>query len=415
MRILLINDYGAATGGAEIAVLALRDGLRARGHEVRLFASSAGSRGAQPMANVYGFGTTSPFRTLLQTANPVAAASLAREIAAFRPDVAHVNLFLTQLSPLILPVLRGTPSVFHAHWLRAVCPTGTKMLPSAATCTSPVGGACLSNGCLPLRDWAPLMVQHRLWRRWSGVFGRIVANSEMVRGELLTAGLGPVEVLEYGLPQTPARPALSGPPSVIFAGRLVREKGVDTLLHAFAQVHAALPSARLTVAGDGPERVALTALAAELGVAEQVSFTGHISREALERLAAEAWVQVVPSRWREPFGLVAAEAMMRGTAVVASDAGGLREFIDQGETGLLVPGDAPAAWASALLTLLGDRRRAEALGSHGREAAQVRFDFPRYLDRILAVYEAARVDHHAATGEDSVRRVALRQAAGTPL
>ena len=415
MRILLINDYGTATGGAEIAVLALRDGLRARGHEVRLFASSARPGDAQPLADAYGFGTTSPLRTLLQTANPAAAASLAREIAAFRPDIVHVNLFLTQLSPLILPVLRGTPSIFHAHWSRAVCPTGTKMLPSGAPCTSPAGGACLSHGCLPLRDWAPLMVQHQLWRRWSGVFTRIIANSDMVRAELLAAGLGPVEVIDYGLPQIAARPALAGPPSVIFAGRLVREKGVDTLLRAFAQVHAVLPRARLTVAGDGPERAALMALAVDLDVAEQVSFVGHISRSQLEQLAADVWVQAVPSRWREPFGLVAAEAMMRGCAVVASNAGGLREFIDHGQTGLLVDGHAPDAWAAALLTLLTDRQRAEALGSQGRDAARIRFDFPRYLDRIATTYDAVRAEHHARAAERSSRKIGLREAARTSL
>jgi glycosyltransferase involved in cell wall biosynthesis len=415
MRILLVNDYGTATGGAEIAVLALREGLRARGHQVRLFASSARPGGAQPSADAYGFGTMSPLRTLLQTANPAAAAGLAREIAAFRPDVVHVNLFLTQLSPLILPVLRGTPSVFHAHWSRAVCPTGTKMLPNGAPCASPVGRACLGNGCLPLRDWLPLMAQHGLWRRWSGVFGRIIANSNMVRSELLAAGLGPVELVEYGLPQAAARPALAGPPSVIFAGRLVREKGVDTLLRAFALVCATLPQAQLTVAGDGAERGALTALATDLGVAEQVTFVGHVSRDEVERLAADAWVQAVPSRWREPFGLVAAEAMMRGTAVVASDTGGLREFIDHDQTGLLVPGDAPEPWAAALLTLLGDRQRADVLGSQGRDAAQIRFDFPRYLDRIVGIYEAARAEHHATAAKAPSGKIALRQAAGPGL
>lgn len=414
MRILLVNDYGTTTGGAEIAVLALRDGLRARGHQVRLFASSARPGGAQPRADAYAFGTTSAFRTLLQTANPAAATGLAREIAAFRPDVVHVNLFLTQLSPLILPVLRGTPSVFHAHWSRAVCPTGTKMLPSGAPCASPVGRACLGNGCLPLRDWLPLMAQHGLWRRWSGVFGRIIANSEMVRSELLAGGLGPVEVIEYGLQQTPDRPALAGPPSVIFAGRLVREKGVDILLRAFALVCATLPQARLTIAGDGAERPTLTALAKDLGVAQQVGFVGHVSRDEVERLAADAWVQAVPSRWREPFGLVAAEAMMRGAAVVASDGGGLREFIDHDQTGVLVPDDAPETWASALLTLLSDRQRAETLGSQGRDAARVRFDFQRYLDRILGTYEAARAEHRVTADEERSGKVALRHVAGTP-
>ena len=130
MRILLVGDYGTPEGGAEIATIQLRDGLRRLGHDARLFASSAQTSMSPSVADEHCFGTTSSFRTLVQTANPSAAHSLRRVLRAYQPDVVHVGVFLTQLSPLILPLLRGRTSVYHAHWLRAICPTGMKVLPS---------------------------------------------------------------------------------------------------------------------------------------------------------------------------------------------------------------------------------------------------------------------------------------------
>ncbi len=128
-----------------------------------------------------------------------------------------------------------------------------------------------------------------------------------------------------------------------YAGRLVSKKGVDVLISAMAIVLGNIPGARLLIAGDGPERRRLESQANDLGISGSVQFTGHLDATGTENALAAAWVQAVPSVWEEPFGLVAAESMMRGTAVVASRAGGLTEQVVEGETGYLVPpGDAGA-------------------------------------------------------------------------
>jgi glycogen synthase len=120
MRILLVNDHGTRVGGAEVIVFSLRDALRARGHEVRVFSSSAREHGDPIEADATGFGTTSRWRTLVQSVNPRAARSFRDEIARFRPDVVHVHLYQTQLSPLILGELGGgldgVPAVCYAQW-----------------------------------------------------------------------------------------------------------------------------------------------------------------------------------------------------------------------------------------------------------------------------------------------------------
>jgi len=386
VKILLVTDYAHPVGGAELKFLRLRDGLRQRGHDARVFSTTAVNEPGASFADYTCHGTTAPYRTLLQSANPFAARQLRRVLSSFQPDVVHVGVFLTQLSPLILPALRTVPSLYHAAWYRPVCPTATKTLPNGATCTDHWGGACYRQGCLPLRDWVPLMIQMNLWHRWRGVFRRIIANSRAIADLLRAHGFGPVEIVWNGLPVVPARPPLADPPTAAFVGRLVPQKGCDVLLRAFALVIRDLPHALLLIVGDGPQRGELEHLAAELRLPAR--FTGHVATEQMEPLLAGAWVQVVPSRYAEGFGNVAVEAAMRGTAVIASDAGGLRDVIEPNQTGLLVaPGD-PAALASALTALLRHRDRAEQLGAAARQRALRHFIADRMVEDFLGHYRA---------------------------
>lgn len=369
-------------------VLNLRDEFRARGHDARLFASNAGESRNDSLADYTCRGTTSRFRTLLQSANPSAAMKFRRVLDVFQPDIVHVKMFLTQLSPLILPMLKNVRSVYHVVWYRPICPLGTKLLPDGSLCESPPGLVCYRGGCLPLRDWFPLMFQMKLWRRWRGVFDLIVANSESVRLRLIAEGIEPVEVIPNGVQSREARSAMSPNPSVAFAGRLVREKGVGVLLRAFAKVVQNIPTARLVICGDGPERISIERLTAELNLTASVSILGFRPNEEIERIFREAWVVAVPSIWEEPFGHVAIEAMMNGVAVVASNSGGLGEVVREGQTGFLVqPGDSDAL-AAALLTLLGDSSLALRLGAAAHELALAEFSRARMVDRFLQSYQS---------------------------
>jgi glycosyltransferase involved in cell wall biosynthesis len=249
MKILLINDYATIEGGAKLFTLTLRDELRRRGHEVRLFTSRA--RSIDGLADYQCFGTVSRFYVLSQTVNPSAHWQLRRILAGFRPDVVHVTMFLTQLSPLILPLLEDVPSLYHVNILKAICPMGTKLLPDQSVCQSPAGTICYRSGCLPLRAWLPLMLQMRLWRRWRHAFTAIVADSEAIRRQLMSEGIEVTDVVLNGVPVQPPRPSLTGPPTVGFAGSLVPRKGVDVLLRAFAVMNAQTATEPVTWRGSG--------------------------------------------------------------------------------------------------------------------------------------------------------------------
>lgn len=385
MKILLISDYSVPRGGNEIVTLALREGLRARGHDIRLFASRAHTNGGGPPADYHCFGTASPLRAALWCGNPSAFFSLRRALAEFRPDVVHVRLFLSQLSPLILPLLRHVPSIYHDGWYRTNCPIGTRVLPDGRECRESAGSVCFQNGCVPPAAWPLLMMQLRLWRHWRGVFDVVVANSRSVARWLEASGLTPVEVIYNGLAARPPRPPLAEPPTIAYAGRLAHEKGVDILLAAFKLLIQELPRTQLIIAGEGPEHRRLRLIAKQIHA--NIVFLGHQPREAIERRFGPAWVQVVPSRGAEAFGNTAAEAMMRGTAVVASANGGFTEYVQHRRTGLLVPPGDPQALSKALFQVVSDRKYAEFLGEAGRRVALDIFNLDRFLDRFVAIYD----------------------------
>ena len=224
---------------------------------------------------------------------------------------------------------------------------------------------------------------------------RIIAISDAVR-EFVCAveGIPPrkVERIYYGLDAAPApqnvvdlRTELgwAGAPLIGFVGRLTGQKGVDVLLNAFAIVHRALPTARLLLIGDGPQRAALAALAGGLQISAAVHFAGW--REDARAQMAALNVLAIASRW-EGFGLVTLEAMQAGVAVVASRVSALPEIVLDGETGLLVPAANAAKLAAALLALLQDPQRAMQLGENGRLRAAQLFTVKQMAVQHAALY-----------------------------
>lgn len=398
MRILLINDYGYPSGGAENIVLNLRHELQKRGHEVGIFTSSAMLAKAQHAVDYRCLGTVGPMRTLLQCANFSARSSLRRTVAGFRPNIVHVNLYLTQLSPFILPVLRDVPTVYYAQWYRAICPLGTRRLPDMRTCNELAGRACLKNGCLPLHDWLPLQGQRFLDARWRGAFDRVAAISQAVADKLSAFGgrdFQNIEVIHAGSPDATCRTELSETPVFLFAGRLVPEKGCDVLLRAFAAASKKIPAARLEVIGDGPERGRLQQLAASLGIASRVDFRGALDNGQTQLAMRTAWAVCVPSVWEEPFGVVAVEAQMNGVPVIASRCGGLPEIVTPGSGGTLVaPGDEDSL-AAAMVALGADREDLLARGKSAHTFAMRQFRISKFADRFEKLYSTLVQSPHS--------------------
>jgi glycosyltransferase involved in cell wall biosynthesis len=170
---------------------------------------------------------------------------------------------------------------------------------------------------------------------------------------------------------------------LLFVGRLIDQKGTDHLLHALALMKT--PAASVDIVGDGPNREALKALAQQLGVASRIRWHGQVSQSELAPFYQRAAAVVIPSV-DEGLGLVAVEALLCETPVVAFDSGGLRDVIQHEKTGLLVkPGDR-AALAAALDDLLARDGRGSQLGRAGRLYALSAFAPESAARRYAGIY-----------------------------
>jgi glycosyltransferase involved in cell wall biosynthesis len=214
-----------------------------------------------------------------------------------------------------------------------------------------------------------------------------MANSEAMKRNLIAEGIPATEMIRNFVPDRLPRPPLSSPPTVAFAGQLSLEKGVEVLFSAFAKIADKIPDARLIIAGTGTKQNILKKQIADSGLSNRVSMPGYLTYHEMERQFDSAWVQAVPTRCIEAFGNVAAEAMIRGTAVIASDSGGLPEIVRHGKTGLIVPPGDEDALAQGLLHLLQNRESAEQMGMAGREFALKHLNQNDYIDKIIRLYQ----------------------------
>jgi glycosyltransferase involved in cell wall biosynthesis len=386
VKVLIVNDYGCLSGGAERVALVLRDGLRARGHDARLFASTAMPVTAPNPSDFTCFGTESSARKVLQIVNPMAVRALSKTLAGFRPDVVHVRMFLSQLSPFILPLLREYRSVLHLGSYHTVCPINSRILPDGSECMVIAGHPCHDSGCLSLAGLARTQLQLGAWRRWRTVFSRVIANSEALAVRLARGGLIADRVIRNGTPLVPERASLSSEPTVAYVGRIADRKGVHVLVRAMQQVVGSVPDAKLLIAGGGPDEKRVAALITELGLDGSVRMLGHLSTGRIEQIISPAWITAAPTLVNESFSNSAIESMMRGTAVVATRVGGFAEMIEDGVTGRLVERGNVGQLANAITSCLRDRALCELMGANARRHALAELSADVMVERFLSLY-----------------------------
>jgi glycogen synthase len=175
-------------------------------------------------------------------------------------------------------------------------------------------------------------------------------------------------------------------PTVLFAGRLVHQKGPDLLMEAIPSILRFYPRAKFVFAGDGEMRGAVESRARQLGVAQATRFLGFQGNGALKDLYRACDVVCVPSR-NEPFGIVILEAWSAGKPVISTRNGGPEEFVWHEVNGLKVYA-APESVAWGLGTLFTNFEWARWMGRNGRIAAESAFTWDRIAEQTLAIYES---------------------------
>ena len=196
-----------------------------------------------------------------------------------------------------------------------------------------------------------------------------------------------IDVVPFGIDTARFLPAPRSPvPLAIGTVKtLAPAYGIDVLLRAAARLaDGAAP--QLLVVGGGPERDALQALAASLGIAERTRFVGAVPHAEVPAWLQRLAVYVAPSR-RESFGVAVLEASACGLPVVVSNVGGLPEVVEHGVTGYVVPAADDAALADALRRLCADEALRARMGAAGRARVLERYGWPASLDAMLRCYD----------------------------
>ncbi|HEX4467725.1 MAG TPA: glycosyltransferase family 4 protein [Solirubrobacteraceae bacterium] len=303
-------------------------------------------------------------------------------------DIIHIN----QLDDpeLITHLGRSAPVALSAHGFIA-CTSGVHYFGPGQECQRAHGPGCVARlpRCAHVRNPRGLPPAYAQASRAVQALHRAdaaISYSTAVDRHLEINGVPRRHIVPY-FPTMDARPGERHERRrrVVFAGRIVASKGVGTLLEAARSLDA-----EFVVCGDGRELPAMRRRAGRLGVEERVRFTGWLGPAELAAQFGDASVIVVPSLWPEPFGLVGIEGFAAGRPAVASDTGGIRDWLEHGVSGLVVPAGNGAALAGALEELLGDPVRQHEMGEAGRRSLAGRFTAERHLEMLLGAYAGAR-------------------------
>jgi phosphatidylinositol alpha-1,6-mannosyltransferase len=233
----------------------------------------------------------------------------------------------------------------------------------------------------------------------------LVANSrwtaDLARNVLRSLDLEvPVEAVPLGTTPSHFRPGvdasavrrkfrLNGGPWLLTVARLEWHKGIDTMMKALPAVRAAHPTARYAIAGVGDRLPQLEQLQQQLGLGDAVRFLGTVSDDELPALYNAADLYVGASRRHdllvEGFGISLVEASACGLAVVGGRSGGVPDAVREGETGILVDPDDPAAVAAGVTVLLSDPERRQRLGAAGRRAVETYYNWDRVVRELIEI------------------------------
>ena len=358
MRVLVVaHNYPRFPGdpaGAFVARIA--GGVAAQGHEVRVVAPHSPGTGAEPADS--GVAVTR-FRYAPDRFEQLVYTGAAHRglVAAPWKAVLLPAFWFTFRSAVRRVAAEFAPDVVHAHWW---LPSGRLVsnlgIPYVVTC---------HGTDVRLLDYWPVL--RKVCRQVLKQASAVTAVSRFLANELTDfTGTTDVQVirmpLDVALFSRGTGITKASPARILYVGNLVPEKGVDMLIGAFAVLKQKSIDCRLRIIGDGPSRPALVQQANRLGVGQSVDWLGPVPQTQMPEEYGASLVTVLPSRGKaEGLGLVLAEALLAGSAVVGTPAGGIPEVVLDGETGLIARDCDASHLASQLGRVLTDHQLRERL------------------------------------------------------
>ncbi|AEV30037.1 glycosyltransferase [Sphaerochaeta pleomorpha str. Grapes] len=380
MKILFLNTTGGYFGGVEQNIALATKGLTERGH-ICFFACQKNSAVEQQS-----------FDALFTSTWNLGTVPLDSILAQTKPEVIYVHKFDDIES--VRRVSKNIPIVRMIHDHDLYCPRRHKYYAlSHKICTKKAGIGCYLD--LAFLERGPKGIAFTSIRNKLNDLNEnrklhtLIVGSNYMKGELLRNGFSDGQIALLPPCIAPfAEPPKEFPKenTILFVGQLIRGKGVDTLIKAFALLKNRYPfPVTLEILGTGNDLENLQTLVQEEGLTEVVKFIGWVSHDKLVSFYDNASIVVVPSRWPEPFGMVGVEAMLRQRPVVASKVGGIPDWLEDGKTGFLAPSTEAQAFADKMLILLQDKKLAREFGMAGFRKAETAFSFATYCERLETI------------------------------
>jgi glycosyltransferase involved in cell wall biosynthesis len=388
MRILYVHERFGSLAGAEANAHITATELGRRGHTLGILHGPGTGKGDE------AWQTTFPHRFPL--ADRAGAGVAGRALAEFQPDAVYVHK-MPDLGVIEALLRSGRPLVRMVHDHDIYCMRSYKynyftrtICTRAATfhCVFPCLAAVVRNPGrgFPLK-WVSYGEKQReiaLNRR----FDRMVVVTTYMRDELLKNGFEARRIeIHAPVPRMgdpTLRSSFSDRNLILYAGQIIRGKGVDVLLRALARV---MTSFECVILGDGNHRAACERLRDKLGLAGRVQFRGFVPQEELKQYYRECSVVALSSVWPEPIATIGLEVMRYALPVVAFDAGGIKDWLQDGHNGCLVPWMDVRAYAARLEQLLRDKALARRMGAAGLAFVSAHYDFDTYIGDLAAMFQ----------------------------
>jgi glycosyltransferase involved in cell wall biosynthesis len=308
-----------------------------------------------------------------------------RELVGLFRAADVIHLAGPSLIPMALAWLFRKPVALAHHGFQAVCPNGQLFfVPRSLPCPGHFM-AGRHEKCWECNRSRGMLQSVRLWaatfpRRWLAARATVTVVPTQWLGGILQ--LPRTTVICHGVP-TNGKAGGAPIPAISFLGRLVSSKGVSVLLQAAKDLQRRGLRPAVQIIGDGPERAALEKQAAELGLNGAVKFVGAVSNHELDSVLGRG-ITVVPSLGGEVFGLVVAQSMLAGRAVVASDLGSLAEVV--GDAGVIFPAKDSARLADCLEELTCKPELRAQLGERAQRRAKELFGADRMIREHAALH-----------------------------
>lgn len=328
-----------------------------------------------------------------------------------KEQLGKVNKVLTKEKPDLiyihkcdsLPLMKAfinshIPTLHMIHDHETYCLRGSKTFPvSRKVCTKKAGLCCLfpglaflkrnSNGKLSI---SPVNYsEHKKLTSTDQQCHHFLVPTHYMKDTLSIQGYDPSKISVLFAPpprvslDPPILPNFSEANQIIYAGQIIRGKGLDCLIQSLSKIRVPY---QLQVLGSGPFESYCKTLAKKLGVEKKINFCGFIPQIDMPNYYKDATMGIVPSVWAEPIATIGLEFMQQGLPVIGFDNGGINEWLKDDSNGYLIPSLNTDLMTEKIEYLLTKKNRARKMGNEARKFIVKHYDFERYIDNLTKLF-----------------------------